>query len=627
MSIKKTEKRAGKRIAENTLDKHVNELKCLYDIANITGDAHLTLRERFQEIVRILPRGFQYPEITSVRITLDGDEYETDNYRPAEQKMSADISMQDSKIGSVEIGYTETPPTTGNGLFSKEERLLLDAVAERLGVITEHRQAEQALKESEEKFSKAFNASPNLVAINRIEDGKYLEVNDCFTRMTGYTRKEAIGHNANDLNIWVDKDDHLKLINDIKENKKIRSREIRIRNKSGEILTGLFSAEPITIGGEVCTLNTVTDITEQKQSQEILHTVSHGSPLGIYIMQDDCLQYTNPQFQKITGYNQNELIGRELLSLIDVEDVDVVRSHTVFTLQGKSPYPCEYRILNKTGRIKWVMQTASPIHYEGREAVLGNLMDITERKYLERKITEYEELNKMKSNLLATVSHELRTPLATIKGYSTMILDYYSRLAHHEIQDYLASIDNSTDRLTKLVDNLLDSSRMEAGLLRLERTTVDINQLIERVAAEANIREKKHQIVTELNAGLTNVNIDAKRIRQVLDNLLDNAIKYSPQGTSVLISAKKTGRELLISIHDQGAGIPTEELTSIFERMYRIEQRLTSGSDGIGLGLHICQGLVEAHGGRIWADSTMGRGSTFQFTLPLISAGKERIKI
>ncbi len=612
-------------MAENTLGKRVNELRCLYDIANVTSAPNLTLHERFQEIVRILPRGFQYPELTSVRITLNGDEYKTDNYRPTGQKISADITVQDLKIGSLEIGYTETPPATGNGLFSKEERLLLDAAAERLGAIKEHQQAEEALKESEEKFSKAFNASPNLVAINRVEDGKYLEVNDSFTRMTGYTRKEAIGRNASDLNIWVDEDEYLKLIKDIKENKTIHNREIKIRNKSGEILTGLFSSESLTIGGEECTLNTITDITEQKQSQEIFWTVSHGSPLGIYIMQDNCLRYTNPQFQKITGYTRNELTGRELLSLIDIEDVDVVRSHIVFTLQGKNPYPCEYRILNKTGRIKWVMQTASPIHYKGREAILGNLMDITERKYLERKIIEYEELNKMKSNLLATVSHELRTPLATIKGYSTMILDYYSRLAPHEIQEYLASIDNSTDRLAKLVDNLLDSSRMEAGLLRLERAAVDITQLIERVAAEANIRDKKHRIVTEFNTGLPKVNIDAKRIRQVLDNLLDNAIKYSPQGTTILISAKENSSELLISIRDQGAGIPTEELNSIFERMYRIEQRLISGSDGIGLGLYICQGLVEAHGGRIWAESTMGQGSIFQFTLPLTPAGKEKI--
>ena len=290
----------------------------------------------------------------------------------------------------------------------------------------------------------------------------------------------------------------------------------------------------------------------------------------------------------------------------------MVRSSAVYTLQEANPYPCEYRILNKTGQIKWVMQTVSPIHYEGRGAILGNIMDITERKYLERKVIEYEELSKMKSDLLATVSHELRTPLATIKGYSTMILDYFTRLGTEETKDYIKSIDNSTDRLAKLVDNLLDTSRMDAGLLKLEKSPTSMGRLIQGVVVEASIRANHHHIVTALDKKLPRVNIDPKRIRQVLDNLIDNAIKYSPQGTEILISAKKTGRELLISVTDQGPGIPADELTNIFDRMYRIEQRLYSGADGIGLGLYICQRLVEAHGGRIWAESTLGKGSTIQ---------------
>lgn len=632
MNSKKTEKATVKSgIDEHTrmeyaLDKSVKELRCLYDIASITGAPDITLPERFSEIVKLLPRAFQYSDVAFARITLNGEEFKTDNHRKTNHKISSDIIIQGTKAGTVEIGYRKIPPVTGKDLFSKEERLLLDAVAERLGAIIEHRQAEEALKESEEKFSKAFNASANLVAINRLEDGRFLEVNDSFTTITGYSRKEAIGRNATDLGIWVDEAERAKLIKALKENNKVRNEEIKLRRKSGEILTGLYSSEPIIIGGEQCYLHTITDITEQKQSQEILQTVSHSSPLGIYIMQDERLQYTNPQFQKITGYSQIELLDRELLSLVAVEDNDVVRSSTAFTLQEESPYPCEYRILNKTGQIKWVMQTVSPIHYEGREAILGNLMDITERKYLERKVIEYEELSKMKSDLLATVSHELRTPLATIKGFSTMILDYFSRLSSDETTDYLKSIDNSADRLTKLVDNLLDTSRMEAGLLKLEKSPTNISQLIQRVAAEAGIRAGDHKIITKLNDKLPRLNIDVKRIRQVLDNLIDNAIKYSPRGTEVLISTENNGFELLVSINDQGSGIPAEELTNIFDRMYRIEQRLSSGVDGMGLGLYICQRLVEAHGGRIWAESTVGQGSTIQFTLPITSTVKRKMK-
>jgi PAS domain S-box-containing protein len=751
MSSKKTKKELREPDTEYALDKHFKELRCLYDIASITGAPDISLRNRFIKIVNILTGAFHYPDIAFARITLNGDEFKTANFRDTPHKLSSDIVVGGIRAGTVEIGYTQTPPKSENGLFTKEEGLMLDAVAERLGAITEHRQAEEALKESEKKFSMAFNASANLVAINRLEDGVFLEVNDSFTRITGYTREEAIGRNASGLNMWVDEAEHVKLVKALNEAKKVRNEEIRIRHKSGEIISGLYSSEPITVSGEQCYLHTitdisnlkqaeealreseekfskafraspdiitittlkdgkfievndsftrysgysreevigrpvidvggwagpeerasmirtlekegrvrnievmsntktgeahvglfsadlidiggepcviavVTDITEQKQSQEILQTVSHNSPLGIYIMQDEKLQYTNPQFQKITGYSQKELLDRELLSLVAIEDSDVVRSSTAFTLQEKNPYPCEYRIINKNGQVKWVMQTVSPIRYEGREAILGNLMDITERKYLERKVIEYEELSKLKSDLLATVSHELRTPLATIKGYSTMILDYYSRLSSNERKDYLKAIDNSTNRLTKLVDNLLDTSRMEAGLLKLEKSPTSIQQLIQKAVAEASIRANHHKIVIETDNRLPRVSIDVKRIRQVLDNLIDNAIKYSPPGTEVLISARKSGSELLITIKDQGEGIPAGELTSIFDRMYRIEQRLSSGVDGMGLGLYICQGLVEAHGGRIWAESTVGQGSTIQFTLPIINAGKRKIK-
>ena len=249
-------------------------------------------------------------------------------------------------------------------------------------------------------------------------------------------------------------------------------------------------------------------------------------------------------------------------------------------------------------------------------------MDITERKYLERKVIEYEELNKMKTDLLATVSHELRTPLATIKGYATMMLDYFARLNTSEKQDYLKSIDHSTDRLALLVDNLLDTSRMEAGLLKLERHSTSITKLIDTATTEARVRAIRHYIVTRFSKDIPRVHLDAKRIRQVLDNLINNAVKYSPQGTEVTISAKKDGNEVQVCVADHGTGIPPEELTNIFDRTNRIEQRLYSGVDGLGLGLYICRRLIEAHGGSIWVESEIGKGSTVFFTLPINNSGK-----
>jgi PAS domain S-box-containing protein len=767
-----------RNMMELTLDKRVKELRCLYDIASITGTPDSTIREKYSEIVNILPRAFQHPDIAFARITLNGEIFKTGNHRKTDQKIAADIIVLGSKVGTVEVGYTKSPPVTDNGLFSKEERLLLDAIAERLGAIAEHSQAEEniiiernlgmllsatdsmqkafkycleaaitvsemdcggiysvdkktgkldlvhhqglspefikcsshydadspntrivmagkptyakyqemglpssdslrkegllalgvvpikyegeviacinvashtrdsipplgrdcletiasqigstiarismedALQQSEEKFSKAFRTIPDGITIATLKDGRFIEVNDAARHLSGYSREEILGKTMLELNLWTNEEDRHKLYQTLQEKGKIRNEGIVLRTKSGELRNMLVSAEVIDVLGEQCFITITTDITEQKQSQELLQSVSHSSPLGIYIAQDEKLQYVNPQFQKMTGFNKAELLGQELLSLVASEDIDVVKSSMVFTLREASSYPCEYRILNKTGQIKWVMQTVAPIHYEGREAILGNLMDITERKYLERKVIEYEELSKMKSDLLATVSHELRTPLATIKGYSTMILDYFSKLTSDETREYLKSIDNSTDRLSKLVDNLLETSRLEAGLLHLEKAPVSLMQLIQGVAAEASIRDNKRHVFTAKGRKLPRVNIDAKRIRQVLDNLIDNATKYAPAGTEIEIAVKLADNELIINVTDHGPGIPAEELSNIFDRMYRIEQRVYSGADGMGLGLYICQRLVSAHGGRIWAESTVGQGSTIKFTLPITS--------
>ncbi|MFH1646713.1 MAG: PAS domain S-box protein, partial [Chloroflexota bacterium] len=493
----------------------------------------------------------------------------------------------------------------------------------------ERKQAEQLVNDERGKAQRYLDiAGVIFVAIDTA--GTVTLINPKGCQVLGYSEDEIIGRN------WFDDFIPERLRKQAKaisrkllagETEKVEYYVNPVLTKSGEerIIAWhnrLLRDEDGNVTGH---LSSGEDITEHKHSEELLQSISSSSPLGLYIVQDDRLQYTNPQFQKITGYSQMELLGRELLSLVALEDSDAVRSSTMFTLQEDNPYPCEYRILNKTGQIKWVMQTVSPIHYQGREAILGNIMDITERKYLERKVIEYEELSKMKSDLLATVSHELRTPLATIKGYSTMILDYYTQISAEETREYLKSIDDSTDRLAKLVDNLLDTSRLEAGLLKLQRTPSNIAPLIRKAAEEAGVRANRHRIMVELDQGLPRVSIDAKRIRQVLDNLIDNAVKYSPPQTEVLISARRSGRELLVSVTDQGPGIPAAELVNIFDRMYRIEQRLSPGADGMGLGLYICQRLVETHGGRIWAESTAGQGSTIRFALPIIDgAGKTK---
>jgi len=255
----------------------------------------------------------------------------------------------------------------------------------------------------------------------------------------------------------------------------------------------------------------------------------------------------------------------------------------------------------------------------GPEEVVVIIREITEQKRaqeMQREMREYEELSELKTNILATVSHELRTPLAIIKGYSTMLLAKSEELAKEETQSCLGTIDRATDRLTDLVEHLLDMSRLDAGLLRLDRAPTSFGPLLEMTVAEASVRAISHRITLTQPVPDVVLHIDGNRIRQVVDNLIDNATKYSPEGSEVTVATEERRSDLVVSVTDQGMGIPGEELPRIFDRMYRVEQKMAGTPSGLGLGLALCKALVEAHNGRIWAESAVGEGSTFYFAIP-----------
>lgn len=234
-----------------------------------------------------------------------------------------------------------------------------------------------------------------------------------------------------------------------------------------------------------------------------------------------------------------------------------------------------------------------------------------------RKVQALKELDRLKSELLATVSHELRTPLASIKGYTSTLLNYDQKFRREEKRQFLHDIDEEADRLEELIGNLLDMSRLEAGVLRIEKSSVDLGRIIAEAVERARARTSRHQITFGW-AGPAEIEADARRIRQVINNLLENAIKYSPDGGVIAVTGRIEGGSLLVQVQDEGAGLPAREVERIFDRFHRVDGELARKVGGTGLGLAICKGLIEAHGGRIWAESPgPGRGSTFAFTLPL----------
>jgi signal transduction histidine kinase len=230
-------------------------------------------------------------------------------------------------------------------------------------------------------------------------------------------------------------------------------------------------------------------------------------------------------------------------------------------------------------------------------------------------VTREREADAMKSQLLSTVSHELRTPLASIKGFATTLLRQDVRWDETTQRDFLRIIEEEADRLTEIIDNLLDMSQLEAGALRVDKEPLQLRTLIRDVVDEMRMRTEAHWFVVDLPAALPRVSADSRRIRQVLHNLLENAIKYSKSG-QITISCEVEEADVLVSVSDQGEGIPVEFLNQVFERFFQIDGASTRRVGGSGLGLSISRGIVEAHGGRIWAESAPGRGSTFRFTLP-----------
>jgi two-component system sensor histidine kinase KdpD len=237
-----------------------------------------------------------------------------------------------------------------------------------------------------------------------------------------------------------------------------------------------------------------------------------------------------------------------------------------------------------------------------------------------RKVAAFKELDRMKTELLSTVSHELRTPLGSIKGYATTLLSHGSKLGRGEQREFLEIIDSEADRLRELIENLLHLSRLEAGVLRIDKEPVRLAATTRDVVRKVQLASPSHQLELELPLDDPVVSADQRRIYQVVQNLLTNAVKYSPQGGRVRLSAHAQGRELVVSVTDQGLGMPTVELDKIFDRFHRVQGEPSRGIGGTGLGLAICKGLIEAHGGRIWAESEgEGMGSAFRFTLPLLA--------
>lgn len=236
---------------------------------------------------------------------------------------------------------------------------------------------------------------------------------------------------------------------------------------------------------------------------------------------------------------------------------------------------------------------------------------------------QLEKVNRAKSEFVSIVSHEFRTPLTGIQGFSEMMRDDDLPLA--EMKEYAADIHKDALRLTRMINEMLDLSRMEAGRMTLSVEPTDLNAIIADVAERVRPQAPDHPITLALDPSLPSIRGDRDRLTQVASNLLGNAVKYSPTGGEIVITTERVGTSVHLAVRDHGMGIPHDALEAIWERYSRVDSQATKGIQGTGLGLPIVGQIVALHGGRVWAESEPGRGSTFHVLLPL-AAGSQAVE-
>ncbi len=370
-----------------------------------------------------------------------------------------------------------------------------------------------------------------------------------------------------------------------------------------------------------------------REEGELFRIFCATSPISLYIVQDDKFQFVSEQFYRVTGRSPGELIGTTSMDIVLPEDRDIVREYVTKILSGELSSPYKYRVMGKDGQPKWLMlEGVVPIQYRGRPARLGHAVDITELEQAKTKLEElYEQERKLRQEVEAEIErriqftralvHELKTPLTPMLSSSELLA---IELREEPWLSVARNIYASASNLNKRIDELLDLARVEIGMLQLNPKPVDARQLLHRIANDmaAAISSKHQSLNLALAPSLPLVWADEERLQQVVLNLLVNATKFTPEGGKITLKAREMDTALVVEIADTGYGISEEEQRRLFQPYHRQindRERLS----GLGLGLALSKNLVELHGGKIWVESQVDKGSTFSFSIPLATASQQ----
>ena len=346
-------------------------------------------------------------------------------------------------------------------------------------------------------------------------------------------------------------------------------------------------------------------VEEKEELQHIIESVYAGLMM---VSRDGRIMQMNGSARAMFGIKSADALGRPYYEIIEDSKV---KDLLVRSLDGNEEVAEEITIAIPGGDGERIFQAQTALVKGDEQQTLGVVAIFND-------ITEIRNVERMKTAFVSTVSHELRTPLTSIKGFiSTLLADMEGYYDLDTQREFYTIIDMECDRLTRLISDLLNVSRIEAGrALDLNPKPVQLHGLIEKVLTVQRSYTDKHELKSDIADDLPVIIADEDKVDQILTNLTNNAIKYSPRGGDVTITAKKDGDGVVVSVSDKGMGIPKDHLPKVFDRFHRVDNRDTREVGGTGIGLYLVKHLVEAHGGKIWVESEVGKGSSFIFTLP-----------
>jgi PAS domain S-box-containing protein len=502
---------------------------------------------------------------------------------------------------------------------------------------SERKRAEEALRESEDKYRKAFQSTSDVITITE-RDGTYIDVNDGFTNLTGFTKEDVTGKLSTEINIWAIPEDLEKLVTGLKDKGYVENLESKFRRKDGSLMTAVISANIIILNNEPHILAIAHDISERKQMEELIlkskqqyDDLVSNIAVGVYILRTKpegtfALDYVSPRMAEMLNLSIESLIasGEAIFKAIHPDDLEGFIRLNQEGIQLKRPFDWHGRAIIK-GVVRWLHITSKPQELESGDILWnGLIVDITEQMLAQAEIEhqnkELQKINAEKDKFFSIIAHDLRSPFNGFLGLTQVMAEELPSLTMAEVQKIAVRMSESATNLYNLLTNLLDWSRIQQGAILFKPEVIQLNIVIRGSidVIHESAKSKKIEIATDIPDGLA-VFADANMLQTVLRNLISNALKFTPKGGKINVSAKTSDKKSVeISIQDTGIGMSKFLVTNLFRLDVQTTREGTEGEPSTGLGMLLCKEFVEKHSGRLWVESEEGNGSTFYFTLPYL---------